>query len=197
MSDSIRDLSELLARLPGVGRRTAQRFSFYLLRAPKDYATQLGDAIASIRDRVFYCSTCRNLTDSDPCPICTDPKRQTHQVCVVATVPDLWAIEQSGSYRGRYHVLHGLLSPLDGIGPDDLYLPLLRERVETEQIEEIVVATRPSVEGEVTAMLIRQTFEDLDVRVSRIASGVPHGGELEYADLKTLEHAFEGRREIK
>jgi recombination protein RecR len=116
---------------------------------------------------------------------------------VVAGVPDLWAIEESASYRGMYHVLHGLLSPLDGVGPEDLHLDLLRRRIEQGQVEEVIVATRPSIEGEVTALLIRQTLEDLNVRISRIASGVPHGGELEYADLKTLEHAFEGRRDMK
>ncbi len=197
MTDSIGDLTELFARLPGVGSRTAQRFTFYLLSAPEDYVRALGERIKGIRDRVRFCSVCRNLADVDPCPICADGKRDGRQICIVASIPDLWAIEKSGSFRGRYHVLHGLLAPLDGIGPEDLQLNLLRQRVEQGEVEELIVATRPSVEGEVTALLVRQTFEDLPVQISRIASGVPHGGELEYADLKTLEQAFAGRRELK
>ena len=197
MVDAIRELAELFSRLPGVGRRTGQRFTFHLLRAPQDYVRQLGETIAAIKDRVRYCSICRNLADSDPCPICQDTQRHSQIICVVANVADLWAIEDSASYRGAYHVLHGLLAPLDGVGPEDLHLDLLRSRVEQGGVDEIIVATRPSVEGEVTALLIRRTLEDLGVHISRIASGVPHGGELEYADLKTLEHAFKGRRELK
>jgi recombination protein RecR len=196
MTDGIRELAELLKRLPGVGRRTAIRLAFHLIGSPEDYARKLGETIATIHDRVHPCSVCGNLSDADPCPICTDAGRNRTLICVVAGVPDLWAIENTAEYRGLYHVLHGLLSPLDGVGPDDLHLDRLRDRVAEGEIAEVIVATRPSVEGEATALLVRQTVEDLDVRVTRIASGVPHGGELEYADRMTLGRALSDRREI-
>jgi recombination protein RecR len=196
MTDGINELAELLARLPGVGRRTAIRLAFHLIGSPEEYAQKLGESIATIHERIQPCSACGNLADSDPCSICADAGRNRSLICVVAGVPDLWAIDNTGEYRGLFHVLGGLLSPLDGIGPDDLPLDLLRERIAEERIEEVIVATRPSVEGEATALLIRQSLEDLDVRVTRIASGVPHGGELEYADRMTLGRALSDRREI-
>ncbi len=196
MSDAILELTELLARLPEIGSRTAQRLTFHLLHANETYLQRLGETIASIRDRVHECSVCRNLTESDPCPICADTRRDKHLVCVVSSVPDLWAIESTGSYRGQYHVLHGLLSPLDGVGPDELHVDLLRKRIETTDMAEVIIATPPSMDGEVTTTLILQTLEGLDIKISRIASGVPHGGELEYTDKVTLGRALEGRREI-
>lgn len=196
MADGIRELAELLTRLPGVGRRTGIRLAFHLLRAPEEYARKLGQAIAAIHERVRPCSTCGNYSDADPCSICGDAGRDRKLICVVAGVPDLWAIENTGEYRGLYHVLHGLLSPLDGIGPDDLHLDRLCQRVRDDAVEEVIVATRPSVEGEATSLLVRQTLGDLPVRVSRIASGIPHGGELEYADRMTLGRALSDRREI-
>jgi recombination protein RecR len=196
MADPIRELSDLLARLPGVGRRTALRLAFHLLGVPEEYARELGGAIARIRDRVRPCSVCRNLTEQDPCAVCANPRRDRSIICVVAGVPDLWALEETGTYHGLYHVLHGLLAPLDGVGPEDLHLDRLRERVRAEGTAEVIVATRPSVEGEATAFVVRDVLKDLPVRVSRIASGVPHGGELEYADRVTLGFALDGRRDM-
>lgn len=196
MADAISDLALLLGRLPGVGRRSALRLTFHLLKANEDYVRRLGEAITSIRNLVHPCSKCRNLSEADPCAICADPRRDSGTVCVVASVPDLWAIEESGSYRGLYHVLHGLLAPLDGVGPEDLHVDLLRKRVEDSDVAEVIVATRPSVEGEATAVLIAESLKGLEVKLTRIASGVPHGGELEYADRMTLGRALQDRREI-
>ena len=197
MSDAIRDLAELLARLPGVGKRTAMRLTFHLLKSPEEYLKHLGGAIQSIRDVVKPCSECRSPAETDPCPICSDPRRDADQICVVAGVQDLWAVEESGSYRGRYHVLHGLFSPLDGVGPEDLKMDLLLERVKKQRPREVIVAVRPSVEGEATALLIQQTLAEADVKVTRIASGISYGGELEYADRMTLGRALDGRREME
>lgn len=196
MSDAIHDLSELLSRLPGVGRRSAMRLAFHLLKCQDDYLKRLGSAIAGIRDVVKPCSVCRNLSESDPCVICTDSKRHRELICVVASVQDLYAVEETSSFRGTYYVLHGLFAPLDGVGPETLRLDKLRDRVAQEKTEEVIVATRPSVEGEATALLVQQTLAGLDVRVTRIASGISYGGELEYADRTTLGRALEGRREM-
>lgn len=196
MSNAIFQMAELLARLPGIGQRTALRLTFHLLKAPEEYLQKLGEEIATLRERVRPCSVCRNLSGSDPCEICRDGGRDDAVICIVESVPDLWAVENSGAFRGRYHVLHGMLSPLDGIGPRELNIDLLAERVAKQRTEELVVATRSSVEGEATAMLIRQVFEGRGIKISRIASGIPHGGELEYSDKMTLGRAFEGRREI-
>jgi recombination protein RecR len=151
MSDAIRDLAELLARLPGVGKRTAVRLTFHLLKSQKEYLNHLGDAISSLKDKVKPCSVCRTLSEADPCAVCSDERRNRGQICVVSSVQDQWALEESGTYRGLYHVLHGLFSPLDGIGPDDLKMDLLFERVKNERPDEVIVAVRPSVEGEATA----------------------------------------------
>jgi recombination protein RecR len=196
MATAIHELAALLARLPGVGKRTATRLAFHLLDAPEEYARRLGESIASLHRRVSACSICGNLDDADPCSVCTAPNRDDRTICVVAGVPDLWAVEESSAFRGRFHVLHGLLSPLDGKGPDDLNLAGLRLRVEHGGVGEVVIATRPSVEGEATALLVREILSGLAVRVTRIATGVPHGGELEYADRVTLGHAFDDRRDV-
>jgi recombination protein RecR len=197
MAGAIQDLAELLARLPGVGRRTATRLVFHLLKANDDYTDALGNSIATLHEKVCRCSTCANISDSDPCSICNDANRDARLICVVESVPDLWAIESSGSYRGRFHVLHGLLKPLDGVGPDDLNVDLLSDRAHKSEVEEVIVATRPSVEGEATALLIKHTLAEAGVRLTRIASGVPHGSELEYTDSRTLDRAIYDRREIK
>ena len=173
------------------------RLTFHLLRCDDDYLKRLGTGIAAIREMVRPCSVCRNLSESDPCPICADPKRNRDTICVVASVQDLYAIEESGAFRGGYHVLHGLFAPLDGIGPETLRVELLRNRAVSDDIKEIIIATRPSVEGEATALLIQQTLSDLDVRITRIASGISYGGELEYADRMTLGRALDGRTEMK
>lgn len=197
MAGAIQELSDLLARLPGVGKRTATRLAFHLLKARPDYAAALGQGISTLHERVRRCSICSNISDTDPCDICEDPARDRTVVCVVESVPDLWAIESAGTYRGSFHVLHGLLKPLDGIGPDDLNLDLLRERVDGDGVREVILATHPSVEGEATALLIRQVLDGAGVTVSRIASGIPHGSELEYTDSRTLERALTDRREMK
>ena len=197
MAGAIQDLADLLARLPGVGRRTATRLVFHMLKTNSDYTYALGTSIATLHQKVCRCSTCANISDSDPCPICDDATRDERQICVVESVPDLWAIESSGSYRGRFHVLHGLLKPLDGVGPDDLNVDLLSARVGDSAVEEVIVATRPSVEGEATALLIKHALAETGVQLTRIASGVPHGSELEYTDSRTLDRAIGDRREMK
>ena len=194
--DPIEELVGLFARLPGVGERTATRLAFYVLGADREYAAALGRAIAAIHDRIQRCRACGNYGAEELCRVCSDARREGHIVCVVARVPDLVAIERSGSFRGRYHVLHGLLAPLDGIGPAELPLDELAARIAPEGIREVVVATPLSVEGEATALYVSQVLRPHGVRVSRIASGVPHGGELEFTDQVTLGRAFEGRRDI-
>lgn len=194
--DPIEELVALLARLPGIGERTATRLAHYILAGEADYASALGERIAQIHARVRKCERCGNFCAGTRCPICCDPRREESTICVVARVPDLTAIEKSGSFRGRYHVLHGLLAPLDGVGPDQLPLEGLVSRVKESEVREIVVATPLSVEGEATALYLAQVMRPYGVRVSRIASGIPHGGELEYADQVTVGRAFEGRREL-
>ena len=194
--DPIARLVEQLGRLPGIGEKTALRLAFHLLRADAAYARELAQAILDVKDRIRLCSTCCNLTETDPCPLCADPRRDARLLCVVAQPPDLLAIERTG-YRGRYHVLHGVLSPLDGIGPDDLRVAELLARLEGERAPaEVILATSPNVEGEATALYLAKLCKPLGVRVTRIATGVPIGGELEYADQATLSRALESRREI-
>jgi recombination protein RecR len=195
-SDPIADLVRLLSRLPGIGERTATRLAHHMLAGDADYAASLGESIAHLHERVKRCDTCGNFCAGPRCRICEDPRRDPSIVCVVARVPDLDAIEKSHSFRGRYHVLHGLLAPLDGVGPDELPLDGLVRRVKEGGIQEVVAATPLSVEGEATALYLAQVMRPLGVRVSRIASGIPHGGELEYADQVTVGRAFEGRRDL-
>lgn len=195
--DPIHELVALLSRLPGIGERTATRLAHHVLGSGSEYAIALGTALAHIHERVQRCESCGNFCAGPTCAICRDPKRDDSVLCVVARVPDLSAIEKSDSFRGRYHVLHGLLAPLDGVGPEQLPLEDLVDRVRrTEGLEEVVVATPLSVEGEATALYLAQVLRPLGVRVSRIASGIPHGGELEYADQVTVGRAFSGRRDL-
>jgi len=194
--DPIEELGALLARLPGIGQRTATRLAHHVLAGEPDYAMALGERLTHIHERVQKCERCGNFCAGPTCRICRDPKRDESSICVVARVPDLSAIEKSGSFRGRYHVLHGLLAPLDGVGPDQLPLDGLVARVKEGEVREVVVATPLSVEGEATALYLAQVMRPLGVRVSRIASGIPHGGELEYADQVTVGRAFEGRRDL-
>ena len=195
--DPLEKLVKQLAKLPGIGERTATRLAFHILRAPLSYAEQLADAIREVRTRLKYCSRCSMLTEADPCHLCTTARRDDDQVLVVATPQDVLAIERGGSYRGRYHVLHGLLSPLDGVGPDDLHIqPLLARLAPETLVREVILATSPSVEGDATAIYLARLLRPLGVRVTRIASGVPIGGELEYADNVTLSRAIEGRRDV-
>ena len=193
-TDPIARLTVLLARLPGVGEKTAQRLAFHILKSPPEYAQDLAAALSSLRSEVLLCSVCCNLTAQDPCAICKDPQRDGKIICAVESVPDLLAIERTREFRGRYHVLHGALSPLDGIGPDQLKLKELVARL--SEVEEVIVATDPTVEGEATALYITRLVKPLGVRVSRIAQGVPTGSDLEYADQVTLARALQGRREL-
>lgn len=184
-----------LAKLPGVGEKTAARLAFHILRAPAEDAQALAAAIADLRSKIRLCSQCCDFTEEDPCAVCRDQRRETGLLCVVAHPQDVIAIERTGGYRGRYHVLHGVLSPLEGVGPDDLRITELVRRC-GGGVTEVIVATNPSVEGETTAIYLAKLIRPLGVRVSRIATGVPMGGELEYADRLTLAHAIDGRREL-
>ncbi|HEX8906024.1 MAG TPA: recombination mediator RecR, partial [Longimicrobiaceae bacterium] len=179
---AIDDLTGELARLPGIGRKTALRLAFHLLKAPSDDAQRLARAIVAVRERVRPCEVCGNLTETSPCAICTSTRRDQTLVCVVEEASDIMAIERTGEYRGMYHVLGGRLSPLDGIGPSELNVEPLMRRVGTGEVQEVVLATNPSVEGEATAMYLRKLIGPLGVRVTRIARGLPVGGDLEYAD---------------
>jgi recombination protein RecR len=191
-------LVQQLGKLPGIGEKTAARLAFHILRASPEDAAALAAAIAEVREKIRFCSVCCDLTESDPCAICRDARREAGLVCVVAQPQDVVAIERAGGYRGRYHVLHGVLSPLDGVGPDDLRVAELvrRCRGDGDDVREAILATSPSVEGEATAVYLAKLLRPLGVRATRIATGVPMGGELEYADQATLARAIDGRREM-
>jgi recombination protein RecR len=185
-----------LGKLPGVGEKTAARLAFHILRAPEADAAALASAISELRAKIRLCGLCWDFTEEDPCAICRDQRRDSSLLCVVAHPQDVLAIERTGGYRGRYHVLHGVLSPLEGIGPDDLRVAELIKRCGGGDLREVIVATNPSVEGETTAIYLAKLIRPLGVRTSRIATGVPMGGELEYADRLTLARAIDGRREL-
>ncbi len=195
-SGPVATLIEELSRLPSIGRKTAQRVAFYLLKVPQEQADRLSDAIRAVRAGVKPCRQCNILTHEDPCTLCADSRRQDDLLCVVEESLDVGAIERTARYPGRYHVLGGVLSPLDGIGPDELNLESLLERVKAGVITEVIVATNPTVEGEATAAYIARLIKPLGVTVSRIASGIPVGGDLEYADEVTMARSLEGRREL-
>ncbi len=197
MADPIRRLVQELARLPGIGEKTATRLAFHLIRSNRQQLRDLAQALLDATDKIRLCSVCMNMTEADPCTMCTDPRREAETICVVATPSDLIAIDRGGHFRGRYHVLHGLLSPLEGVGPDDIRLAELVRRLggaaEAVEVREVIIATSPSVDGEATAMYIARTLKPLGVRVSRIATGLPVGGELEYSDQATIARALAGR----
>lgn len=199
LPESLRRVIQLLSRLPGVGEKTAQRFALQLMTDP-DLAQNLGAELSVLKDRLRSCEKCGNLAEVEKntaiCAICLDRRRDGHLLCIVARVQDLLAIERSGAMRGRYFVLGRLLSPLDGIGPDELPLPELFRRIKEEQTQEVILATPPSVDGEATALLLARELSTLGLSVSRIASGVPHGGDLEFADQITLGRAIDGRRRV-
>jgi len=196
VADPIARLVKELARLPGIGEKTAQRLAFHVLEAGPEYAEALAAAVVGVVRDVRCCSVCQTLTDRDPCAICSDDRRDGRTLCVVEGVPDLVAVERTREFRGRYHVLHGALSPLDGVGPSDLKIRELLLRMEREPAEEVVIATNSDVEGEATALYLAKLLKPLGVKVSRIAQGVPMGGDLEYADQVTLARALAGRREL-
>src|SRR3954466_5516555 len=189
-------LVQQLGKLPGIGEKTAARLAFHILRASPEDAAALAAAIIDVKQKIRFCGVCCDLTEADPCAICRDARRDGGMVCVVAHPQDVVAIERAGGYRGRYHVLHGLLSPLDGIGPEDLRTAELVRRCGDGTIVEAILATSPSVEGEATAVYLSKLLRPLGVRTTRIATGVPMGGELEYADQATLARAIDGRREM-
>jgi recombination protein RecR len=196
VADPIARLVKELAKLPGIGEKSAQRLAFHILKAGPAYAGDLAAAISGVVRDVRLCSTCQTLTDQDPCAICRSPDRDPKILCVVEGVPDLLAVERTHEFRGRYHVLHGALSPLDGVGPGDLKIRELLVRLEREPAEEIVIATNPDVEGEATALYLTKLLKPIGLKVTRIAQGVPMGGDLEYADQVTLARALAGRREL-
>jgi recombination protein RecR len=192
VSDPIRRLVQHLARLPGVGEKTATRLAFHLVRAPKQQTRELAQSLLDLADRIRLCSICANVTENDPCATCSDERREPDVICVVATPADVVAIDRGGSFRGRYHVLHGLLSPLEGIGPDDLRIAELMRRLGGD-VREVILATAANVEGEATAMYLARLVKPLGITVSRIATGLPVGGELEYSDQATISRALAGR----
>lgn len=198
LPERLRHVMELLGKLPGVGEKTAQRYALYLASDRHGLATELGHALTAMQELVRPCERCGNLADviedHAVCAVCRDRRRESHLLCIVHRVQDLLAIERSGAMRGRYFVLGRLLSPLDGVGPDELPLAELARRVREDSVTEVILATPPSVDGEATALLLARELAALGVRVSRIASGVPHGGDLEFADQVTLGRAIDGRR---
>jgi recombination protein RecR len=196
-SPLIEQMVESLRCLPGVGRKTAQRMALHLLEREREAGMALAEALQAALEGVGHCRQCRNFSEQELCPICADPKRESTTICVLESPADVVAVEQSGSYRGLYFVLMGHLSPIDGIGPEDIGLDLLQERVRAGDIEELILATNPTVEGEATAFYLTDLVREDGVRVSRIAHGVPLGGELEYVDGSTLAHAFSGRRAVE
>jgi recombination protein RecR len=195
-SPAIERAIERLSRLPGVGRKTAQRLVFHLLRSPQDETEALVQALLELKRKVRYCSVCFNLSEEDPCQICADPQRDRSTICVVEQANDVVAVERTGQYRGLYHVLGGALSPLDGIGPEQLRVAELVRRLEGGTVREVIVATNPNAEGEATAVYLARLLKPLGVRLTRIARGIPVGSDLEYADEATLARALEGRTDL-
>jgi len=189
-------LIDELSKMPTVGPKTAQRLAFHILRLSQDEAQALAEAILDVKQRMRTCSTCFTITDVDPCTICSNPARASGVLCVVEDPRDVIAVERTREFRGRYHVLHGAISPLDGVGPDDLKITELLDRVRAGGVGEVIVATNPRVEGEATAFYLARVLKPLGVRVTRIAHGLPVGGDLEYADEVTLARALEGRRDL-
>jgi recombination protein RecR len=190
------NLIEELMKLPGVGPKSAQRLAFHLLHADQKDAVGLAKAIVTAREKTKQCSVCANLTEADPCSICRDETRDTGLLCVVEQARDVMAMEKTREFKGRYHVLHGAISPMEGVGPEDIKIKELLERIKTGSINEVILATNPNIEGEATAMYIAKLLKPLGVKTTRIAHGIPVGGDLEYADEVTLAKALEGRREI-
>lgn len=195
-STSFERLLGELEKLPGIGRKTAQRLAFHLLRAPETDAQGLADALVESRRNIRACSRCFSITEQDPCPICADPKRDGGLLCVVEQPSDVLAFERGAEWRGRYHVLQGVISPLEGMGPDDLRVRELLARVTAEAIREVVIATNPDLEGEATGLYLSRLLKPLGVKVTRIARGLPVGGDLEYADQVTLARSLSGRSEL-
>ncbi|HEY0754869.1 MAG TPA: recombination mediator RecR [Ktedonobacteraceae bacterium] len=189
-------LIEELSKLPGVGVKTAQRLTFFLLRSPADQARRLSEAIMRVKESIIYCSRCFNITEADPCLICSNSNREQEIICVVEEPLDVLALEKTGAYKGLYHVLHGALSPVEGIGPKDLRIEELLKRLQDGKVREVILATNPNFEGEYTANYLQKELKPLALKVTGLARGLPIGGDLEYADEGTLSRAIEGRREF-
>ena len=189
-------LIEQLQKLPGIGAKGAQRIAFHILKTPREESERLCDAVRDVKEQVTYCSVCNNITDADPCAFCTSDSRDRRMICVVEEAQNVMVVEKTREFRGLYHVLMGTLSPLHGVGPDELKIKGLLERVGAGGVEEVIVATSPTVEGEATALYLARLLKPLGVRVTRIAMGVPVGSDLEYADEVTMTRAMEGRRDI-
>ncbi|WP_430884491.1 recombination mediator RecR [Fusibacter sp. JL216-2] len=189
-------LIEELAHLPGVGRKTAQRLAMHIVTGREDLAVSLSEAIIEAKKKIKFCSICFNLTEADPCPICSDPRRDNSTICIIEAPKDVIAMERTKEYHGLYHVLHGAISPMDGIGPDDIRLRELILRLQESEVEEIILATNPTIEGEATSMYISRLVKPTGIKVTRLAHGIPVGGDLEFADEVTLTKALEGRSEL-
>ena len=193
---SILNLIKQISRLPGIGEKTAERLALYILRSPQRDAQELAQSILEVKDKVRLCTQCYGLSDADLCKICSDPARDASVVCVVEQPADMVAVEKSGAFRGRYHILAGALSPMNGIGPEDIRINELLKKIEAQQLQEIVLATSTNVEGEATAAYIAQRLKAYSVKVTRIASGVPIGGDLKYVDQVTMKKAMEARHDV-
>jgi recombination protein RecR len=193
---SMTRLIQELTRLPGIGEKTAARLAFHVLRVDRQYAQALAEALLAVKDETRLCSVCFALTEMDPCPLCTDPTRAADAICVVEEPADLLAVERAHEFRGRYHVLHGTLAPLDGVGPDELKIQPLLVRLRDGTVREVILATNPTAEGEATALYLARLIKPLGLKVTRIAHGIPVGGDLEYVDVMTVGRALEGRREM-
>lgn len=196
-SDAVQQLIDQLGRLPGVGPKSAQRIAYHLLKVPEDDALALSSAIATAKARVRFCEVCHNLAEAERCAICADPRRDPTLVCVVEEPRDIIAVERTGGFAGRYHVLGGAINPMEGIGPDELKIRELLSRIDTDGVVEVILCTNPNLEGDTTAMYLARLLTPLGIRVTRIASGLPVGGDLEYADELTLGRALEGRRDVE
>jgi len=196
-AEPLHDLIEELKRIPGIGAKTAQRMAFYFLGLPQEDAERMAEAIREAKRKIFYCSVCNNITHVDPCRMCTDPHRQDDILCVVEEPFNISSIEKTGAYRGRYYVLLGALSPLKGMGPDDLHLEKFLKRIEAGKFREVIVATNPTVDGEATALYLVKLLKDIDLRITRLAMGLPVGSDLDFADQVTIKKALEGRTELK
>jgi recombination protein RecR len=189
-------LIDALHKLPGIGPKSAQRLTYYLLRAPEEEARSLAQAIIELKEKITLCSVCQNVTEADPCGICADPQRDQSTICVVEEPLDILALERTHSHRGLYHVLHGVISPMEGVGPEDLKLNELVARLRNGTVQEVIMATNPNLEGEATAMYVSRLVSPMGVRVTRLARGLPTGADLEYADDVTLARALENRQEV-
>ena len=195
-SPSLARLIQELNRLPGIGPKSAQRLAYYLIRLSNEEALALADAISAVKSNILFCQQCQNLTDSSPCGICSEPQRNQEQICIVEDPMDVLALERTRAFRGLYHVLHGVISPLNGVGPDQLKLKELFSRLTQGEVTELIIATNPTLEGEATAMYIRRHLAGQDLKITHLARGLPVGGSLEYTDDLTLSRAFQGRQEL-